>query len=41
MELYEAAWKSIIRPTQVKMKPSAYGPKSRVIDDCAIVRTDL
>jgi len=27
MSIYEEAWKNIVRPTQIKSKINAYGPK--------------
>jgi hypothetical protein len=38
MDLYEQAWQSIIRPTQIKTKVSSYGPRKRIVNDITIMR---
>lgn len=41
MNIYEEAWRNIVRPIQIKSKLNAYGPKEREVNGRTIVRTDL
>lgn len=41
MNIYEEAWKNIVRPTQIKSKMNAYGPKERIVSGKTVVRNDL
>lgn len=41
MNLYDSAWQSIIRPVQIKTKPSSYGPQQRIHDNITIIRKDI
>ncbi len=41
MNLYDSAWQSIIRPVQIKTKPSSYGPQKRIHDNITIIRKDI
>lgn len=41
MELYENAWKNIVKPTQIKSKRYILGPSERIINGVKIVRIDM
>ena len=41
MNIYDQAWKSIVKPTQVITKKHLLGPEERFISDCKISRVDL
>lgn len=41
MDVYDQAWKNIVRPTQVKTKKHLLGPQERLVGDCSIHRIDL
>lgn len=41
MNIYEEAWRNIVRPTQIRSKMSAYGPRERIVDGHVVYRKDL
>lgn len=41
MDLYENAWKNIVKPTQIKSKKYILGPSERMINGVKIVRVDM
>lgn len=41
MDVFEEAWKNIVRPAQIKSKSNSYGPRERTINNTLIVREDL
>ena len=41
MNVYEEAWKNIVKPTQITTKKHHLGPVQRTIDGCTIRRVDL
>lgn len=41
MDVYENAWKNIVKPTQIKSKKHLLGPTERSINGLRILRDDL
>lgn len=41
MNVYDMAWKNIVKPTQIKSKRHLLGPAEMTVDNQVIVRTDL
>jgi hypothetical protein len=41
MDLYENAWKNIVKPMQIQSKKCMLGPQERIINNNKILRIDL
>lgn len=41
MDIYQDAWKNIVRPTQIHIKKHLFGPTERMINGHKIIKVDL